>query len=764
MRRLRNAARATCTVIVMIAACTGSAWAEDATEGDGDAPRRAPVAGSNEPPEAYEGADAGIIAEELAEDEIPVVEFGEVIVTATRLPKLEVRIPRATNVVREQRIRERGVTSAVDALDDQVGIWVEKRTAHTSDPVIRGLSGGNLLALVDGNTLSTFWGEGGFAGDDMYGKINADNLERIEVVRGPGSVLYGSNALGAVINFITKESPFDYTKGGTRLGAFTSAQANTSPSGWRLHQETYGATRNLRWFGGVSYIDYGSTRDGSGEEQSPTDARGWYGDLALNWKISPEVLTKFTVQVAELDPVYRFYRPTESNANQRIAVAGRLDLPNLGRRTGLADSMKVHLYYQNKEDERFWHDALTGVETRRGKATWNTIQAGFVANKRLGCHDLTYGADFQSTAGESPDDEQFTEVFPDGRKVKAAPDSVWWSLGGYAHDEWRFAPDWTLTGSFRFDMLRFTSEADEFYHSPGALDPSADEFTEWQPAFAGGLQVEWEFYPDNSVYGGWARGFRQFAPKFGVTQHAYGVLVPNGLLTPITADQFELGYKHRTEYVSADAVGYYTLYNNFQNVVRGTFQGKDWYDFNESGVRDPDENVYHNTGDGEAYLYGVELAATVNLAAVNRRLFGEAWTLHSSFTWNYGQDTKNDIPLRHTQPMAAVVRARWAPKVSCEPFAEIEGRFVDRFDRIPPDRLAGDVGYLEDPQDASKGMRRTWGLPGYSVWDLRAGIRLGERVELVLGLGNLFDKLYRPAHARWDAPGRNVYASVSYTW
>ena len=89
---------------------------------------------------------------------------------------------------------------------------------------------------------------------------------------------------------------------------------------------------------------------------------------------------------------------------------------------------------------------------------------------------------------------------------------------------------------------------------------------------------------------------------------------------------------------------------------------------------------------------------------------------------------------------------------------------MDRFDRIPPDRLANDVGYLEDPQDPDSGMRRTWGLPGYSVFDLRAGMRLSRRVEVAAGLLNLTDKLYRPAHSRWDAPGLNFYGTVSVTF
>lgn len=697
----------------------------------------------------------------------PVVVRGTRIEVSTPSRRMmeELDVPRAVSVIDQRRIRQRGAVNALDALSDQPGVWVEKRTAHTSDLVVRGLSGANLLALVDGNTLSTFWGEGGFAGDDMYGKINADNLARIEVVRGPSSVLYGSNALGAVVNFITKESPFDYTECGTRFGATTSILGGTSPSGWRVHQEFYGASERLRWFVGGTRIDYGSTQDGSGEEQSPTSARGWYGDVAVNWMISPDALAKFTIQLADLSPTHRFYRPTQENENWRLALAGWLDLPHIGRKTGLADSLRLGLYYQQKTDTRRWYHPVTGEETQWGEASWQTVQLDLQARKQIGCHGLTYGVELETTDGESADDEQFTMHYPSGAVEKAAPDSRWSSLGAYLQDEWDATSRLTLTGAIRFDLLRLSTDVDDQYVPPGGLDPYVDEFTDTQPALAGGLHASYELAPTTHAYGGWTRGFRQFAPKFGATQAGYGIVVPNELLTPITADQFELGLKHRGRYASADVVGYYTYYRNFQNAVPGTFQGQDWYDWNGNTVQDPGEDVYQNVGNGRAYVYGVELAGSLNLAALDCRCFGESWSVGGSFTWNYGQDQENDVPLRHTQPMSGTAWLRWEPPgARHKPWVELLARFVDRFDRIPPDRLASDVGYWEDPQSSSSGKRRSWGLPGYSVLDLGAGVNVNDRLEVNLGVGNLLDKLYRPAHARWDAPGRNLTLGISYTW
>jgi len=275
-----------------------------------------------------------LLVEDLPVEDLelgPVEELGAVFVTATRQEVLEAIVPRSVNIVTGERVLERSVPSTVDVLDDQIGLWVEKRTAHTSDLVIRGLSGGNLLALVDGNTLSTFWGEGGFAGDDMYGKVDPEMIERIEVVRGPASVLYGSNALGGVVNFITKSSPFDYSVGRNRYGGRTRILGGSAPELFRIHQEFYGATETLRWIVGGTYWNASSTRDGSGEIQSPTGGDGIYANAQLNFKLNDTNTFNLTAQLTENFNAYRFYRPTQQNSNHRLAIAAWWELDGLDR-------------------------------------------------------------------------------------------------------------------------------------------------------------------------------------------------------------------------------------------------------------------------------------------------------------------------------------------------------------------------------------------------------------------------------------------------
>jgi outer membrane receptor protein involved in Fe transport len=630
--------------------------------------------------------------------------------------------------------------------------------------VIRGLSGGNLLALVDGNTLSTFWGEGGFAGDDMYGKIDPEAVERIEVVRGPASVLYGSNALGGVINFISRTSPWDFTDCGAVIGGRARLLAASAYRSWRANLEAYGADPNWRWLVGGTLWRSGDVEDGSGQVQDPSGGHGGFGNAAVSRRLSREAILSGTLQYTHNPEVYRYYRPTQENENERLAIALALEFPDLRGDLPFADRARATLYWQDKEDRRRFFNS-SGVLTQSGVAKWETLQAGVQLDKALGCHRLTYGLDLQSTWGESPDDEQFTITPVGGSPRKASPDSIWASLGGYLQDVWQVTPCLALTGSVRLDLFRFESIVDSQYQPPGGLDPLVDEFTDHQLALVGGLQASWLFRPDTALFGGWTRGFRQFAPKFGASQHGYGVLVPSQLLDPVTADQFEVGIRHHGRTWQAELVGYYTRFNDFQNVVRGTFQGQDWYDFDQDTVRDPGEDVYVTVGNGEAFVEGIEFSARTELCALTRGVVPRGWSLGGTFAWNYGTDETNDIPIRHTQPAAGTLRLRFDdPCPARGLWIEAAAQFVRHYDRIPPDRLANDVGYWEDPQVSSSGKRRPWGLPGYSVFDLRAGMNLGSHARIECGVENLLDKLYRPAHARWDAPGRNFFVALEVSF
>ncbi len=691
--------------------------------------------------------------------EPPAKEEIEVTVTAVRRPSPVFATPRSVNVVDEETLRRRNLVVALDALQQEMGVWIEHRTATTGDLVMRGLSGANILALIDGDTLSTFWGEGGFAGDDMYGKVDPFSIERIEVVRGPASVLYGSNALGGVIQFFTRRPPLDYTDGGTAWGGELRTFYGVNGNQRRGRMDLWGANEWLRWRVGGTLGRYDDYEGGAGVG-TVAHTGGKEGNLDWNseFRLSAEETLELNVQKVHRDPVYRHYRPTQTNSNDRLGIHLAL---NSVRPTVLWDEASIRVYRQYKEDWRFWTPADPNAG-QKGVARWLTWQVSPQATLELGDHLLTYGLAFQLDRGESPDDEQFTLYPPGGGpKQKGAPDSDWWNWGAYVQDEWALHEDWTLLGAARFDWFLFRATPDRYYQ-PAAGDPTADDIRSTERALTGGLALTRHLGSSLNVYASWFRGFRQFAPNFGFRQLGNGILVPNGLLEPVISDTWELGAKVEEDGLHANAAFYYTDFDNFQNRVPGSYGGASFYDFNGNGVFEPNERVIVTTANGEAFIRGLELWSSLRLDRVLGAGGGRDWTVGLGYMWNFGKDQTNEEELRHTTPSRLLLTVDWAPQGSPNrPWLRLEGDFVDAFDRVSQDRLNSDVGYRKDPADPTSPILNPYGLPGYAVINLRGGWTFQNGVELVASLENLLNKNYRSAHSRADAPGIQLFLGIT---
>ena len=131
----------------------------------------------------------------------------QVVVTGTRTRKTLAQSPVLTKVVNKVELKEAGAVTALDALEYSMPGVQFSPDAHGDNLQIQGLDNDYILVLVDGERMV-----GETRGNVNFERLNAEEIERIEIVNGASSVLYGSNAIGAVINIITKngrqEKPF----------------------------------------------------------------------------------------------------------------------------------------------------------------------------------------------------------------------------------------------------------------------------------------------------------------------------------------------------------------------------------------------------------------------------------------------------------------------------------------------------------------------------------------------------------------------------
>lgn len=140
-------------------------------------------------------------------EELPVYSFDEVVVTATRTENDVKKVPASTQVITQEDIKRGGATSVRNALSMYANIFQKSKVRGGGhDIIIRGMETKHALVMVNGRRISNEADASGLGNAMSLDRININDVEKIEIVRGPSSALYGSEAMGGVLNIITKPS------------------------------------------------------------------------------------------------------------------------------------------------------------------------------------------------------------------------------------------------------------------------------------------------------------------------------------------------------------------------------------------------------------------------------------------------------------------------------------------------------------------------------------------------------------------------------
>ena len=214
-----------------------------------------------------------------------VIEMSEIVLTATLTEKDIQSVPVATEVITAREIEELGAEKMHEALAESQGLYVQFGNGRATSASLRGLNLNQSLILVDGRRLAFGFGDNLDLDDIPVGLI-----DRVEVVRGPGSALYGSDAMGGVINFITRR-PTEGLSGGfdVRYGQSRYGEAETP----LFRGDLSGKTGRLGYsffsrFSSKDYYDRDkSTFFGDGDQYDEASASGELSlDLGAGHRLS----------------------------------------------------------------------------------------------------------------------------------------------------------------------------------------------------------------------------------------------------------------------------------------------------------------------------------------------------------------------------------------------------------------------------------------------------------------------------------------------
>jgi iron complex outermembrane recepter protein len=453
------------------------------------------------------------------------VTLEEVVVTGTRDVQEIRKVPANVTVITKEEIQRSNAQTVIDLARSEVGVVVRDfyGTGKTASVDIRGFGETgplNTLVLVDGRRVN----EIDLSGVD-WTQIPPDQIERIEVVRGAGSVLYGDNAVGGVINIITKkpEKPFSGSVEG-RVGSYHFNKESGSVSG--------------KWgplSGGLS-AGYNATegyRENSFLRAKDVGGKLIYElnrDISLNFSGAfhdddaglPGGLTKADInnlgRRATLTP------DNEASTEDGYGATGvKVNLWDWGR-------MEMDLSYRHREVKNFLDFPASSYtyEDARHLTTWG-LTPKYILEKTLGNHfnKLTLGLDFYGSTSVV-DSDSVSFGFPSSNRSEIRKRST----GVYLLDEFYLLDNLIFSPGYRHEWVTY----DIFQRTPKAKD----ETTDGEPAYS--LSIDYLFGKKSSAFLSVKRSFR-----FPVSDELILVFPDfkvNPKINPQTGYHYEAGVRH----------------------------------------------------------------------------------------------------------------------------------------------------------------------------------------------------------------------------
>jgi len=716
-------------------------------------------------------------------------ELERITVTATLNERATRDVASEVSIIEAAEIDRRQVQNIADLVRYEPGVTVTGSPSRfgLGGFRIRGLGGDRVRIELDGIGVPQEFAIGSFsnAGRDL---VDVDALKRVEIIRGAASSLYGSDALGGVVSYITKD-PLDYLDevgGQFASGKFQYASVNRQASatgtyagGNARHGVMVVATRRAGHAtdnqGEVDSADATRTQPNPQESDSTallakyvhTAASGRIDRITLDGEIANVDTDALSSRTTTLNGT-RTTSLTAEDERKRVRASFEQDIAFA---SSFVDRVVWKAYAQ---DSRTRQDTLEDRWTATAGVLGNPLQryrrfdyeqrvigADLIARKALTTgsveHSLTWGIDLSRTRTEEMRNGyqlnlttgvSTPNVLPDVFPVRDFPITETTAAAWFAQDEMTLAGGrLSLIPSLRADYYKLDPENDAIFaaDNPGIV-PEGLSHTSWSPR----LGAIWRINDVFSAFAQYAHGFR--APPFddvniGFTNIAFGyTAIPNPDLKPETSRGLEAGLRASGE------VGYFSV-SAYRNRYRDFIESLAFVGFTDEGLM-----VFQSRNLNRVRIAGTEARFGLDLGAFSSALAG--FSLKGSYARARGDDETAGEPLVSIDPEKAVLGTAWEGE---RWGAELVGAFVARKDRLP----AG---------DPAAGVAPPFAPPGYATVDLYTHWKPSERLELFAALTNLADRTYwnwgitsglastSPVLDRFTAPGRAASVGMRATF
>lgn len=730
------------------------------------------------------------------------IKLNEVVISANKFKENKQNVIQKIDVISARTIARTNAQNTGDLLMNAGNLFVQKSQQGGSSPVIRGFEASRVLLVIDGVRMNNAIYRSGHLQNVIT--VDQNMLDRVEIMHGPSSTLFGSDALGGTIHLITKQP--ELHAGKTKVTGNSFLRYSTVNNEKTTHADMNIGSKKWAFLSSLNFSDFGDMKMGShdnkkypgfGKRNQYILPVGTYNNDTIlqnannrvqrysgykQWDLMQKILYRpsdrfshlLNLQVSNSSNVPRydrlqdikngFLRYAEWYYGPQTRAMGSYTF-EATKLNGFFTELRATISYQKIEESRITREYRRYDRLDRRVENIGIWGAVVDLHKAFGKNELSVGIDGQwndlhSTAERkniitgaiSPLDTRY----PDGKNIMD-------NYGIFAqHIRKSNNKKLILNDGLRLQYVRLNSTIidNSFFNLP------VTNVQQKNVALTGNAGIAYIPTTGDKLSIGFSTGFRapnidDLSKVFESSTAAKQVVVPNANIKPEYTYNIDLSYKKTiANKVSAEMTGFYTSFQNA--IVKAPYQlnGQDSILYN--GVR---SQVLASQNTNKATLYGVHIIVNGDI--------DQHWSLSTSLSYTYGAfktdpsalvsiymkqangsyiltKTHTDKkPLDHIPPVfgRTAIQYRWN-KGSIEFFSLYNG--VKKLDKYNPD---GE----DNAQYATAD-----GIPGWMTFNIRASCQLTPKWLLQTALENIADRNYRYFASGFSAPGRNLLISIRH--
>ncbi len=669
----------------------------------------------------------------------------EIIFAEDKNEKERLFTPSRIEQIASEQIQLYAPSTSADILQKEGGVMIQMSQSGGGSPIIRGFEANRILLVVDGVRLNNAIYRSGHLQNSI--SISPLTLEKVDIVFGPASVKYGSDALGGVVHYHTKQAHTKQAWNANLLQRYSSANEGVSlyfDHQWGGEKWGYYQAINLQRFGNLKmgknrYHGY----DLWGKEPHITNdneqLKTAYDQIDFVQKIRikahRDLSLKLNFQLSSSTNINRFDQLNDVNENgvkfeqwyygpqQRALFAFGAEYR---KKTKLFDSFNNTFSIQRVLESRNSKKPTQRLIERNETVFVFANTADFV--KKWGYKHLNYGIDIQyNNVGSTASSGSSTRYADGGSQL-----SSWSAYSQYKHPLGR---NTFVSGGLRYNSSQLEALFEDIasYNLPfREIELNNDALTSSMGLFASSLNG-WEGSLSFST------GFR--SPNVDDVTKVFAksgkLTVPNDQLKPEYSSNIEISLAKRGQNSNfIRATYYYTLMQDAIVKVPFVLNGQDslFYD----GEWLP---VFANTNSQEAYLFGYSLEGFWKIT--------EQFSTKHSCTYTFGKDKTAGVLLDHVPPFYGKSQIDWSSdKTTSKASLYVRYNAWKRIEDYSPNGS-------DNPEEATEG-----GTPAWWTLNLNYARPINDKLVAQINIENLLDIHYKTYSSGISAPGRNIVLTL----